>query len=46
MRQRVTLITLGVSGVGRARAFHEALGWKGEPRDDDVVFFQPGGMIV
>ncbi len=46
MRQRVTLITLGVSGVGRARAFYEALGWKGEPPDDDVVFFQAGGMIV
>jgi len=46
MRRRVTLITLSVSGVGRARAFYGALGWKGEPPDDDVVFFQAGGMIV
>jgi hypothetical protein len=26
MKQRVSLITLGVSDLGRARRFHEALG--------------------
>ena len=46
MRQRVSLVTLGVSDVGRARAFYEALGWEGESPDGDVVFFQAGGMIV
>jgi len=47
VEQRVSLITLGVADVGRARAFYEALGWKtrAEP-GDDVVFFQAGGMIV
>ena len=47
MEQRVSLITLGVSDVDRARAFYEGLGWKAttEP-GDDVVFFQAGGMIV
>ena len=33
MDQRVSLITLGVADVGRARAFYEALGWSGESPD-------------
>jgi uncharacterized protein len=47
MDQRLSLITLGVSDLDRARSFYEALGWKsGAAPDDDVVFFQAGGMIV
>ena len=47
MEQRVSLITLGVSDLGRARTFYEAMGWKtGAAPDDDVVFFQAGCMIV
>ena len=47
MEQRVSLITLGVRDLARARAFYEALGWStGAAPDDDVVFFQAGGMIV
>ena len=47
MEQRVSLITLGVSDLERARKFYEALGWKtGAAPADDVVFFQAGGMIV
>jgi len=47
MDQRVSLITLGVSDLARARAFYEALGWRtGAAAEDDVVFFQAGGMIV
>ena len=47
MDQRVSLITLGVTDLGRARAFYEALGWRtGAAPADDVVFFQAGGMIV
>jgi uncharacterized protein len=47
MEQRVSLITLGVRDLGRARAFYGALGWKTNAApDDDVVFFQAGGMIV
>ena len=47
MQQRVSLVTLGVRDLGRARRFYEALGWatRAEP-DDDIVFFQAGGMIV
>jgi predicted lactoylglutathione lyase len=47
MDQRVSLITLGVADVDRAREFYEALGWRtGAEAGDDVVFFQAGGMIV
>jgi uncharacterized protein len=47
MEQRLSLVTLGVADLARARAFYEWLGWKtrAEP-DDDVVFFQTGCMIV
>jgi uncharacterized protein len=47
VEQRLTLITLGVSDLARSRAFYEALGWKtGAEPDDDVVFFQAGGLVV
>jgi predicted lactoylglutathione lyase len=47
MRQRVSLITLGVTDLGRARAFYEALGWEtAAAPNDDVVFFQAGDMIL
>jgi hypothetical protein len=46
MEQRISLVTLGVSDLARARAFYEALGWHGglQP-DDEIVFFQAGGMV-
>ncbi|MGB2953540.1 MAG: VOC family protein [Gaiellaceae bacterium] len=47
MDQRVSLVTLGVADVGRARRFYESLGWQsGAEPDAEVVFFQAGGMIV
>ena len=47
MRQRVTLITLGVRDLTRARRFYEAIGWKtNADRGDDVVFFQAGEMVL
>jgi uncharacterized protein len=47
MKQRVSVITLGVVDLKRARTFYEALGWRsGAAEDDDVVFFQSGGMVV
>lgn len=39
MEQRVSLITLGVSDLPRARAFYEALGWRGR-ETEETVFFQ------
>jgi uncharacterized protein len=45
--QRLSLVTLGVRDLARARRFYEGLGWKsGAAPDDDVVFFQAGCMIV
>jgi uncharacterized protein len=47
MEQRLSLITLGISDLDRARKFYEALGWtSGAAPADDVVFFQAGGMIA
>jgi predicted lactoylglutathione lyase len=47
VEQRVSLVTLGVADLGRARRFYEALGWRPAPRPaDDVVFFQAGPMVL
>ena len=47
MQQRLSLITLGVGDLQRARRFYEALGWMTRAdQGDDVVFFQAGGMVV
>ena len=47
MKQRLSLVTLGVRDLERARRFYEALGWtSGAAPADDVVFFQAGCMIV
>jgi hypothetical protein len=47
MKQRVTVITLGVADLERARRFYEALGWRtGAAPADDVVFFQIGDMVL
>ena len=45
MEQRVSLITLGVADVARARAFYERLGWvAAASSQEDVAFFGAGGM--
>lgn len=46
MEQRLSLVTLGVRDLHRARGFYESLGWSGDTENDSVVFFQCGGMIV
>ena len=46
MEQRLSLVTLGVADLDRAREFYESLGWRRGDDNDDVVFFQTGGMIV
>lgn len=47
MRQRVSVITLGVRDLQRARRFYEMLGWRTAASPaDDVVFFQAGDMVV
>jgi predicted lactoylglutathione lyase len=47
MEQRLSLITLGVADLDRARSFYGSLGWQTSTDPaDDVAFFQSGGMIV
>jgi predicted enzyme related to lactoylglutathione lyase len=46
MEQRISLVTLGVVDLTRARTFYETLGWDGAHQpDDEVCFFQAGGMV-
>ena len=45
MEQRVSLVTLGVVDLARARSFYEALGWRGQ-ETQETVFLQAGGVVV
>jgi catechol 2,3-dioxygenase-like lactoylglutathione lyase family enzyme len=44
--QRISLVTLGVADLERAQRFYESLGWSRGDDNDDVVFFQAGGMVL
>ncbi|HEY1450982.1 MAG TPA: VOC family protein [Solirubrobacteraceae bacterium] len=47
MEQRLSVVTLGVDDLKRARAFYEGLGWRSNAGEgDDVVFFQVGGSVL
>ena len=47
MKLRLSLVTLGVADVARARAFYEALGLRAGPMSEDaVVFFDMNGVIL
>ena len=47
MEQRVSLITLGVSDLDRARAFYDGLGWTSSFKAaEGIVFYQVGGMVL
>ena len=44
---RLSIVTLGVSNVARARAFYEALGWRpSSASQDSIVFFQLSGVVL
>jgi len=45
-RQRVTLITLGVRDLDRAKAFYAALGWEPVEVTPSVVFYRMDGMAL
>ena len=46
VEQRISLVTLGVTDLSRARSFYEVLGWSGAQQpDDEVCFFQSGGIV-
>nr|WP_244515184.1 VOC family protein [Actinopolyspora xinjiangensis] len=43
MEQRISLVTLGVADLSRAKEFYESLGWRGQALEG-IVFFQTGCM--
>src|SRR5205807_638659 len=45
VEQRISLVTLGVGDLARARTFYERLGWRGQELEE-TVFFQAGGLAV
>ncbi len=45
MDQRISIVTLGVADLGRARSFYEQLGWRGQ-EVEETVFFQAGAMVL
>ncbi|MBM0233877.1 VOC family protein [Micromonospora sp. STR1_7] len=45
MEQRISLVTLGVTDVARAKAFYQHLGWRGQ-EVEETVFFQAGGLAL
>ena len=45
MDQRISIVTLGVADLGRARSFYERLGWQGQ-EVEETVFFQAGAMAL
>ena len=46
MQQALSLITLGVSDYGRAKAFYEALGWSVALDSEETAFFQANGVVL
>jgi len=47
MQPRLSLVTLGVSDMVRARAFYEAWGWKASSSSQpEVTFFQANGLAL
>lgn len=44
--QRVTLITLGVRDLARARAFYRALGWVPASETPTISFYQMHGAVL
>lgn len=48
MKQRLSLVTLGVEDLDRSRDFYlKGLGWQAVPQDsDEIVFIQMAGMVL
>ncbi|WP_109465675.1 VOC family protein [Albibacillus kandeliae] len=44
--QRVTLITLGVANLDRAKDFYGALGWSPAQEQEGVAFYQMNGLAL
>lgn len=47
MKPRLSVVTLGVTGIDRARAFYEALGFVASSDSNaNVTFFDAGGVVL
>jgi uncharacterized glyoxalase superfamily protein PhnB len=46
MRQSVSLVTLGVSDYGKAKAFYEVMGWSVTWEAEETSFFQANGVVL
>lgn len=44
--QRITLVTLGVADLARAKAFYARLGWHEHGTQESVAFYQLNGMAL
>lgn len=44
--QRVTLITLGVDDLDRARSYYAALGWTAADETEGASFYQMNGLVL
>lgn len=42
----ISLVTLGVADLARARAFYAALGWEAHEASEGVVFIQLAGQVL
>jgi uncharacterized protein len=45
VEQRISIVTLGVDDLARARAFYERMGWHGQ-EVEETVFFQAGPLAL
>ncbi len=46
MDQRVSIVTLGVKDLGTSKRFYsDGLGWKPAFENNEIIFFQAGGMV-
>lgn len=45
-RQRVSVVTLAVADVERARQFYDAWGWTAHDAGGGVVFYQGNGVVI
>ena len=46
MDQRISLITLGVSDLAKAKTFYEALGWRNAAAEEGIAAFDLHGSVL
>lgn len=47
MRQQISVITLGISDLGRSRRFYvDGFGWSPVFENDEIIFYQMNGLML